>query len=127
MVMAAVNAIIRLIMSKGVQEAIKKHGSAAVKEARKHMNDLMSKPTKGQEAVKTLTPKQRAYRAGQRKAAVAGAGATAVAGAAYKAGQTSKNNTKRQNKVGSRTANMLNTSYRGKEVSRTDLNKRKKK
>ena len=70
--MAAINAIIRLIMSKGVQEAIKKHGSAAVKEARKHMDDLMTKPKPGQDKVKKLTPKQRSYRQGQRKAVLGG-------------------------------------------------------
>ena len=123
----AISAIVRLIMSKGVQEAIKKYGAPAVKEARKHIDDLMKKPTAGQDKVKNLTPKQRSYRQGQRKAAgVVGTAGVVGAGAAYKAGQTSKDNSKRKNKVDARTANMLNTSYRGKEVSRTDLNKRKK-
>lgn len=124
--MAAVNAIIRLIMSKGVQEAIKKYGSAAVKEARRHMDDLMTKRTPGQDKVKNLTPKQRSYRQGQRKAAgVVGTAGVVGAGAAYKAGQTSANNSKRKNKVGARTANMLKTQQRGRVVSETKLGRKK--
>lgn len=120
--MAAVNAIIRLIMSKGVPEAIKKHGSAAVKEARRHMDDLMTKPTKGQQAVDKATKSQRAARSKARKAVV---GTTAVLGGAYAANQTSKNNSKRKNKVGARTANMLKTQQRGRVVSETKLGRKK--
>lgn len=124
--MAAINAIIRLIMSKGVQEAIKKHGSAAVKEARKHMDDLMKKPTAGQKAIEKATKSQRAARSKVRKAVVGTvAGGTAVGGA-YKAGQTSAENSKRKNKVGSRTAKMLNTQPKGRVVSTTNLGSRKK-
>ena len=123
----AISAIIRLIMSKGTQEAIKKYGAPAVREAKRHIDDLMKKPTAGQNAVEKATKSQRAARSKVRKAVVGtGAVGTVAAGAAYKAGQTSKDNSKRKNKVGARTANMLNTSYRGKEVSRTNLNKRKK-
>ena len=122
--MAAISTIIRLIMSKGVQEAIKKHGSAAVKEARKHMDDLMSKPTKGQQAMEKGTKGQRAARSKARKAAV---GTAAVLGTGYAATRTSKDNSKRKNKVGSRTAKMLNTQPRGRVVSTTKLGSRKKK
>lgn len=122
----AIPTIVRLIMSKGVQEATKKYGAAAVREARKHIDDLMKKPTAGQKAVEKATKSQRASRSKARKAAVGGAGATAAAGGAYKATQTSSDNSKRKNKVGSRTAKMLNTTPRGREVSRTNLNKRKK-
>lgn len=122
----AISAIIRLIMSKGMQEAIKKYGAPAVREAKKHIDDLMKKPTAGQDSVKNLTPKQRAYRKGQRKAVVGtGAVGTVAAGAAYKAGQTSANNSKRKNKVGARTANMLKTQQRGRVVSETNLGRKK--
>lgn len=122
--MAAVNSIIRLIMNKGVQEAVKKHGSAAVKEARKHIDDLMTKPTKGQKDVDKATRSQRAARSKARKAVV---GTTAVLGGGYAVTPTSKDNSKRKNKVGSRTAKMLNTQPQGRVVSRTNLDKRKKK
>ncbi len=122
----AISAIVRLIMSKGVQEATKKYGSAAVREAKKHIDDLVKKPTAGQKKIEPVTKSQRAARSSARKGAVTGAAGTTAAGAIYKANQTSKDNSKRKNKVGSRTAKMLNTSYRGKEVSRTNLNKRKK-
>jgi len=123
--MAAVNAIVRLIMSKGVQEAIKKHGSAAVKEARKHMNDLMKKPTAGQKKIEPVTKSQRAARSSARKGAVVGAGAVGAGAAGYKASQTSKDNSKRKNKVGARTANMLKTQQRGRVVSETKLGRKK--
>ena len=122
----AIPAIVRLIMSKGVQEATKKYGAAAVREARKHIDDLMKKPTAGQKKIEPVTKSQRAARSSARKGAVAGAAGATAAGAAYKASQTSKDNSKRKNKVGSRTAKMLNTTPRGREVSRTNLNKRKK-
>ena len=124
----AMQAIVRLIMSKGVQEAIKKHGAPAVREAKKHIDDFMKKPTAGQKAVGKATKSQRAARSKVRKAVVGtGAVGTVAAGAAYKAGQTSKDNTKRKNKVGSRTAKMLNTTPKGRVVSSTKLDNRKKK
>lgn len=120
-------AIVRLIMSKGAQEAIKKYGTKAVREAQKHIKDLTTKPTPGQKKIAPVTKSQRAARSSARKGALS-AGAVGAAGAAgYKAGQTSKDNSKRKGKVSSKTAKMLNTSYRGKEMSRTDLNKRNKK
>ena len=120
-----VPAVVRLIMSKGAQEAAKKYGSAAVREAQKHIRDLTTKKTPGQAKIEPVTKSQRAARSSARKGAVVGAGAGAVgAGAAYKAGQTSKDNSKKANKPSKKTKDMLNTSYKGRVVSTTKLGKK---
>lgn len=78
----AIAAVVRLLASKGAREATKKYGAKAVAEAKKHLKDLTTKPTKGQKDIAPVTKSQRATRDTGRKGAVAGAvvGAGATAG-----------------------------------------------
>jgi hypothetical protein len=46
-------AIVRLVQNKGVQEAVKKYGKKAVDEAKKHINDMKTKPSPGQQKNKS--------------------------------------------------------------------------
>lgn len=117
-------AVVRLIMSKGAQEAAKKYGSAAVREAQKHIRDLTTKKTPGQAKIEPVTKSQRAARSSARKGAVVGGAGVAGAGAVYKAGQTSKDNSKKNNKPSKKTQEMLSTSYKGRAVSTTKLGKK---
>tara|TARA_R110001592_G_C12877035_1_gene724348 strand:- start:110 stop:571 length:462 start_codon:yes stop_codon:yes gene_type:complete len=78
----AIAAVARLLASKGAIEATKKYGAKAVAEAKKHLRDVTTKPTKGQRDIAPVTKAQRATRDTGRKAgtagAVGGAGATAA-------------------------------------------------
>ena len=98
----------------GVVGERSKTGSTSMRASRRMANEGHKEGSKGRISTKKAV------------AGVVGASGV-VGGAAYKAGQTSKDNSKRKNKVGSRTAKMLNTTPRGREVSRTNLDQRKKK
>ena len=69
-----VMAAARLLASKGAREAIKKYGKKIVDEARKHANDLTTKPTPGQKKIAPVTKSQRATRDTARKSAGVGVG-----------------------------------------------------
>jgi hypothetical protein len=62
-----VMAAARLLASKGVREAVKKYGKKIVDEARRHVKDLKTKPTPGQEKIASVTKRQRATRDTARK------------------------------------------------------------
>ena len=88
-IVAGVMVVARFIASKGVTQAIKKYGKKAVdkarpyvQEARRHVEDLKTKPTPGQEKIAPITKRQRATRDTARKAFSVGnvTGATAGIG-----------------------------------------------
>jgi hypothetical protein len=74
----AVAAVLSFIARQGVKEAIKKFGSKAVNEARKHGRDMVTKANPGQQKIAQATKGQRVYRGGQRKAGAVGAAAGAA-------------------------------------------------
>ena len=65
-------AVVRLVQNKGVQEAVKKYGKKAVDEAKKHINDMKTKPSPGQQKINPVTKSQRANRETMRKSATTG-------------------------------------------------------
>ena len=82
---AGVMAVARFIASKGITQAIKKYGSKAANEAKKHVKDLTTKPTPGQKKIRTPVAAQRASRRAKRIGAAVGvAGGIGVSVAAYK-------------------------------------------
>jgi len=84
-VAAGVMTIARFIASKGITQAIKKYGSKAANEAKKHVKDLTTKPTAGQKKIRTPVAAQRASRRAKRIGAAVGvAGAGGVGAVAYK-------------------------------------------
>ena len=64
---------------KAVAPLIKKYGAKAVKEAKKHLKDMVTKPSPGQRKIKSATKGQRATR-GAVRTTTALAGLTGVAG-----------------------------------------------
>ena len=73
-------AVIRLIQSKGVREAIKKYGKKAVDEAKKHIDDMKTKPSPGQKKINPVTKSQRANRETRRRSGATGAAVGYAAG-----------------------------------------------
>ena len=73
-------AVIRLIQSKGVREAIKKYGKKAVDEAKKHIDDMKTKPSPGQKKISPVTKSQRANRETMRRSGATGAAVGYAAG-----------------------------------------------
>lgn len=84
--------VARFIASSGVGKAIQKYGKKAVDAARKEYKDLTTKPTKGQEDVRSATRGQRATREARREGAVVGS--AVGAGAASGTGSSKKSETK---------------------------------
>lgn len=80
MAIPAIVAVARLIASSGVPAAIKKYGVKAVNEAKKHMKDMTTKPSKEQKDIASLTKSQRATRDTGRKALAVGAAGGYAAG-----------------------------------------------
>ena len=77
----ALAAAARFIAKKGIAAAIKKFGKKTVNEAKKHVKDVVTKPTAGQEGTKAGVRGMRNARQLGRQAALigAGTGGTAVA------------------------------------------------
>jgi hypothetical protein len=91
-------AVIRLIQNKGVQEAIKKYGKKAVDEAKKHINDMKTKPSPGQKKISPVTKSQRANRETMRRSGATGAAV------GYAAGSANKEKPKAKDKAKAKTA-----------------------
>lgn len=83
-------AVIRLIQNKGVQEAVKKYGKKAVDEAKKHINDMKTKPSPGQKKINPVTKSQRANRETMRRSGATGAAVGYAAGSSKEEKSTPK-------------------------------------
>lgn len=80
LIAAGAAVVARYIAKKGLKAAVKKYTKKSINEAKKHAQDMASKPNTGQKQVKAATKGQRAYRSGTRVAAGVGATAGAAGG-----------------------------------------------